>query len=72
MSLSSQIGASRSDELRSFRKSDLDDYAAMNADPEVLRYLGCEAEPWDRSGLLGTWPSPRAQHQIGASRPDAE
>ena len=48
MSLSSQIGASRSDELRSFRKSDLDDYAAMNADPEVLRYLGCEAEPWDR------------------------
>lgn len=48
--------------LRPFRKSDLDDYAALNADPEVLRYLGCGAEPWDRSRssrhmafLLGHW-----------------
>jgi RimJ/RimL family protein N-acetyltransferase len=48
--------------LRPFRKSDLDDYAALNADPEVLRYLGCGAEPWDRGRasrhmafLLGHW-----------------
>src|SRR6185436_7098023 len=46
--------------LRSFRKSDLDDYASMHADREVLRYLG--AEPWDRGRssrhlafLLGHW-----------------
>jgi len=32
--------------LRSFRKSDIDDYAALNADPEVMRYLG--GETWDR------------------------
>jgi len=48
--------------LRSFRGSDLDDYAALNADPEVLRYLGCGQEPWDRGRcwrhmafLLGHW-----------------
>jgi RimJ/RimL family protein N-acetyltransferase len=27
--------------LRSFRRSDVDEYAALNADLEVLRYLGC-------------------------------
>jgi len=32
--------------LRAFRRSDLDDYAALYADPEVVRYLG--TEPWDR------------------------
>lgn len=48
--------------LRSFRKSDLDDYAALNADREVLRYLGGGPEPWDRGRasrhmafLLGHW-----------------
>ena len=48
--------------LRSFRKSDLDDYAALQADREVLRYLGAGPEPWDRSRssrhmafLLGHW-----------------
>jgi len=48
--------------LRSFRRRDLDDYAALNADPEVLRYLGCGMEPWDRGRcwrhmafLLGHW-----------------
>jgi len=48
--------------LRSLRKSDLDDYAAMNADPEVLRYLGGGPEPWDRGRswrhmafLMGHW-----------------
>jgi RimJ/RimL family protein N-acetyltransferase len=48
--------------LRSFRKSDLEDYAALNADPEVLRYLGGGPEPWDRGRswrhmafLLGHW-----------------
>jgi RimJ/RimL family protein N-acetyltransferase len=49
--------------LRSFRKGDIEGYAAMNADPEVLRYLaGAGAEPWDRGRswrhmafLLGHW-----------------
>jgi RimJ/RimL family protein N-acetyltransferase len=47
--------------LRAFRKSDIDDYAALNADPEVLRFRG--GEPWDRGRvwrhmafLLGSWP----------------
>lgn len=46
--------------LRSFQKSDVEDYAALNADPEVLRYLGGVA--WDRGRswrhmafLLGHW-----------------
>jgi RimJ/RimL family protein N-acetyltransferase len=34
--------------LRPFRRSDVDDYAALHADPEVLRYLGERPEPWDR------------------------
>lgn len=34
--------------LRSLGGSDLDDYAALYGDPEVLRYLGCGPEPWDR------------------------
>lgn len=48
--------------LRSFRRDDLDDYAALNADPDVLRFLGGGAEPWDRcrswrhmAFLLGHW-----------------
>ena len=48
--------------LRPFRRSDLDDYAAMNADREVLRYLGGGPEPWDRGRswrhlafLMGHW-----------------
>lgn len=48
--------------LRPFRKSDIEDYAALNADPEVLRYLGGGPEPWDRfrssrhmAFLLGHW-----------------
>jgi RimJ/RimL family protein N-acetyltransferase len=48
--------------LRTFEKRDIDDYAALNADPEVLRYLGCGQEPWDRGRssrhmafLLGHW-----------------
>ncbi|HYU31467.1 MAG TPA: GNAT family N-acetyltransferase [Thermoanaerobaculia bacterium] len=31
--------------LRSFRASDFEDFAAMNADPEVMRFVG---GPWDR------------------------
>jgi RimJ/RimL family protein N-acetyltransferase len=45
--------------LRAFRESDIDDYAALNADPEVMRFLG---GPWDRGRawrhlafLLGHW-----------------
>lgn len=35
--------------LRSFRRSDIDDYAALHKDPEVLRYLaGAGGQPWDR------------------------
>lgn len=49
--------------LRAFRAGDLDDYAAMKADPEVLRYLvGAGGQPWDRGRswrhmafLLGAW-----------------
>jgi len=48
--------------LRPLRESDLNDYAALNADPEVLRYLGGGPEPWDRgrswrhlSFLVGHW-----------------
>lgn len=47
--------------LRPFRQSDIDDYAALNADPEVARYLG-GGGPWDRGRswrhmafLLGHW-----------------
>jgi RimJ/RimL family protein N-acetyltransferase len=47
--------------LRAFRKSDFDDYAALNADPEVTRYLG-GGGPWDRGRswrhlafLIGHW-----------------
>ena len=48
--------------LRSFQRSDIDDYAALKADPEALRYLGGEPEPWDRGRswrhmafLMGHW-----------------
>ncbi|HEV7509022.1 MAG TPA: GNAT family N-acetyltransferase [Thermoanaerobaculia bacterium] len=47
--------------LRPFRQSDIDDYAALNADPEVLRYLS-SGDPWERERawrhmafLLGHW-----------------
>ena len=36
--------------LRPFAESDLDAYAAMCADPEVMRFLG--GETWDR---MKTW-----------------
>jgi RimJ/RimL family protein N-acetyltransferase len=46
--------------LRPFRRSDIDDYAAMNAGPEVMCHLG---GTWDRSRswrhlafLIGHWP----------------
>jgi RimJ/RimL family protein N-acetyltransferase len=45
--------------LRPIRASDYEDYAALNADPEVMRHLG---GPWDRGRswrhlafLLGHW-----------------
>lgn len=49
--------------LRAFRAGDIDDYAAMKSDPEVLRYLaGAGGQPWDRlrswrhmAFLVGTW-----------------
>jgi RimJ/RimL family protein N-acetyltransferase len=34
--------------LRPLRQSDFEDYAALYADPEVLRYLASGPEPWDR------------------------
>jgi RimJ/RimL family protein N-acetyltransferase len=34
--------------LRSLRAGDFDDYAALYAEREVLRYLGGGPEPWDR------------------------
>jgi len=46
--------------LRAFRRADIDDYAALHADPEVVRYLG--GGVWDRGRswrhmafLLGHW-----------------
>lgn len=46
--------------LRQFRESDLDDYAAMCADPEVMRFLGgkimTRAEAWgSMARILGHW-----------------
>jgi RimJ/RimL family protein N-acetyltransferase len=48
--------------LRPFRRSDFEDYAALNADPEVLRHLGSGAQAWDRGRswrhlafLMGHW-----------------
>jgi RimJ/RimL family protein N-acetyltransferase len=48
--------------LRPFRRSDVEDYAALNADPEVLRYLGGGGPTWDRGRswrhlafLMGHW-----------------
>lgn len=45
--------------LRSFHETDVDDYAALNADPEVMLHMG---GPWDRGRswrhmafLLGHW-----------------
>lgn len=45
--------------LRPFRQSDIDDYAGLNADPEVMRYIG---GTWDRGRswrhlafLIGHW-----------------
>lgn len=47
--------------LRPFRPGDFEDYAALNADPEVVRYLG-DGETWDRGRswrhlafLVGHW-----------------
>ncbi len=47
--------------LRPFLQSDIDDYAALNADPEVLRYLS-SGGPWERERawrhmafLIGHW-----------------
>ena len=47
--------------LRAFRNEDLDAYAAMCADPEVMRYLGTgvtlsRADAWrSMAGFLGHW-----------------
>jgi RimJ/RimL family protein N-acetyltransferase len=47
--------------LRAFRGGDLEAYAAMSADPEVMRYIGAGAsldrnESWRSiSGMLGHW-----------------
>jgi RimJ/RimL family protein N-acetyltransferase len=48
--------------LRPLRSSDLNDYAALYADPEVVRYFGDGGKPWDRGRswrhlafLIGHW-----------------
>jgi RimJ/RimL family protein N-acetyltransferase len=48
--------------LRALRNDDFDDYAALNADPAVVRYLAAGAAPWDRGRswrhmafLVGHW-----------------
>jgi RimJ/RimL family protein N-acetyltransferase len=47
--------------LRPFRQDDLDEFAALNADPEVVKYLGA-GKPWSReetwmqmASFLGHW-----------------
>jgi RimJ/RimL family protein N-acetyltransferase len=48
--------------LRALRPEDLDPFAAMNANPEVVRYLGTgqaltPAQTWDlMARMLGQWP----------------
>ena len=48
--------------LRALRAEDLDPFAAMNANPEVVRYLGTgqpisPAQTWDQMAhMLGQWP----------------
>jgi RimJ/RimL family protein N-acetyltransferase len=51
--------------LRAFRRSDLDAYCAMNADPEVLRYLG--SEPWDRGRTLRHMYLTLGQWELGGT-----
>jgi RimJ/RimL family protein N-acetyltransferase len=45
--------------LRAFRADDLDDYAAIRADPEVARFIGglfSRPETWDRlAAMIGQW-----------------
>jgi RimJ/RimL family protein N-acetyltransferase len=48
--------------LRALRRSDFEDYAALYGDPDVVRYLGGGAVPWDRGRawrhlafLVGHW-----------------
>jgi RimJ/RimL family protein N-acetyltransferase len=44
--------------LRTYRLADLPQYAALNADPEVVRHLGGEPLPREHSDELAEW----AQH----------
>jgi RimJ/RimL family protein N-acetyltransferase len=48
--------------LRAYRRSDFEDYAALYADPEVVRFLGGNGAVWDRARcwrhlafVLGHW-----------------
>ncbi len=41
--------------LRTFRLDDLPHYAALNADPEVVRYLGGAALPRAQSDAIAEW-----------------
>ncbi len=48
--------------LRAFRKSDVDDYAALKGNSQVVRFLANSSEPWDRGRswrhmafLMGHW-----------------
>ena len=43
--------------LRALRGSDFEDYAALYADPEVVRLIGT-GETWDRGRAWRHWPSP--------------
>ena len=51
--------------LRSIRRSDLDEYAALYADPEVVRYLG--TEPWDRGRSWRLMAFQMGHWQLGGS-----
>jgi RimJ/RimL family protein N-acetyltransferase len=41
--------------LRTFREDDLPHYAALNADPEVVRYLGGVPLPGEESNEIAAW-----------------
>jgi RimJ/RimL family protein N-acetyltransferase len=52
--------------LRTFRRDDLPHYAALNADPEVVRYLGGEPLPREESDAIAAWANDmHARHGVG-------
>jgi RimJ/RimL family protein N-acetyltransferase len=51
--------------LRTFRQSDLAIYAALNADPEVMRYLGGVIDAAESDHIAGLAQENYAMHRVG-------